>query len=106
MFQAKVDTRFLGTIQNTFYGLPSLPEPVKIFFISIAIGITLLCINYFIKKYRIIQLVSSLIQAKLKTLFQTLAEKTERFSTKKLKAAKSEKKRVILPQIRIYWINL
>lgn len=68
MIQAKVDTRFLGTIQNTFYGLPPLPEPVKMFFMLIAVGLALLIANYFIRKYKIYQLIKSLLNEKIHQL--------------------------------------
>ncbi|MFW5497881.1 MULTISPECIES: hypothetical protein [unclassified Maridesulfovibrio] len=51
MIQSKVDSRFLGTIQDSFHGLPPMPGPVKIFFMFLAAGLLLLLIVYWLKKY-------------------------------------------------------
>ncbi|WP_421901093.1 hypothetical protein [Maridesulfovibrio sp.] len=51
MIQSKVDSRFLGTIQDTFHGLPPMPGPVKIFFMFLGAGLLLLLIGYWLKKY-------------------------------------------------------
>ncbi|WP_320172667.1 hypothetical protein [Maridesulfovibrio sp.] len=51
MIQSKVDSRFLGTIQDTFHGLPPMPGPVKNFFMFLAAGFLLLLIGYWLKKY-------------------------------------------------------
>ncbi|WP_319780530.1 hypothetical protein [Maridesulfovibrio sp.] len=51
MIQSKVDSRFLGTIQDTFHGLPPMQGEVKVFFIFLTIGILLLLFGYWLKKY-------------------------------------------------------
>ncbi|WP_319761489.1 hypothetical protein [Maridesulfovibrio sp.] len=51
MIQSKVDSKFLGTIQDTFHGLPPMPGEVKIFFVFLAAGILVLLFCYWVKKY-------------------------------------------------------
>ncbi|CCO25335.1 hypothetical protein [Maridesulfovibrio hydrothermalis] len=80
MMQSKVDTRFLGTIQNSFYGIPNLPEPVKQFFMFLGIGLTVLIISYFIRKYGVINLMTSGVKESVRSLF-----------SKKKKTAKPKK---------------
>ncbi len=57
MIQSKVDTRFLGTIQNSFYGLPDIPEPVRLFFMFLAGGLLFLLLSYFVRKYNVVPFV-------------------------------------------------
>ncbi|WP_320169126.1 hypothetical protein [Maridesulfovibrio sp.] len=77
MIQAKVDSRFLGTIQNTFYGLPPLPQPVKIFFSLILLGVVCLIARYYIRKYGLIMLAKAYLQVKFYELADKLKKKTE-----------------------------
>ena len=77
MIQGKVDTRFLGTIQNTFYGLPELPQPVRMFLTLIVIGLLLLAIRYFIRKYRIFKLVKDIFNEKMHELAEKIKSKKE-----------------------------
>lgn len=59
MIQSKVDTRFLGTIQNSFYGIQDLPEPVRLFFMFLAGGLLFLLVGYFIRKNNVTSFVVS-----------------------------------------------
>ncbi|WP_432737669.1 hypothetical protein [Maridesulfovibrio sp. FT414] len=72
MIQSKVDTRFLGTIQNTFYGLPPLPQPVKIFFSFIALGIVILLVRYVAIKYSLVPLITEYLNARISAVTDKL----------------------------------
>lgn len=62
MIQSKVDSRFLGTIQDTFYGVPPMPEPVKIFFAFLGVCLLLLLIGYWLKKYGVKKFFSDVLK--------------------------------------------
>lgn len=51
MIQSKVDTRFLGTIQDTFHGLPPMPGEVKVFFMFFSAVLLLLLAVYWLRKF-------------------------------------------------------
>lgn len=51
MIQSKVDTRFLGTIQDTFHGLPPMPGKVKIFFMFLSAVLLILLAIYWLRKF-------------------------------------------------------
>ncbi|WP_419780498.1 hypothetical protein [Maridesulfovibrio sp.] len=51
MIQSKVDTRFLGTIQDTFHGLPPMPGEVKIFFMVLSAALLILLAIYWLRKF-------------------------------------------------------
>ncbi|NDV21560.1 hypothetical protein [Desulfovibrio sp. JC022] len=62
MIQSKVDSRFLGTIQDSFHGLPPMPGPVKNFFMFLGAALLLLLIGYWLKKYGVKKLIYDLLK--------------------------------------------
>ncbi|WP_415718455.1 hypothetical protein [Maridesulfovibrio sp.] len=51
MIQSKVDTRFLGTIQDTFHGLPPMPGEVKVFFLVLSVVLLVLLLIHWLRKF-------------------------------------------------------
>ncbi|WP_027721509.1 hypothetical protein [Maridesulfovibrio zosterae] len=77
LIQAKVDSRFLGTIQNSFYGMPDIPGPVRMFLTLLACGVALLIVCYLIRVYGLVPILFSYLKAQKKMLFSQLVKSKE-----------------------------
>lgn len=84
MIQSKVDSRFLGTVQDTFHGLPPLPGPVQTFLMFLGASLLFVLIVYWFKSYGFGKIVKSLLK---KTSFDLKSGSVEK-KTGKSKAFK------------------
>ncbi|NDV25040.1 hypothetical protein [Desulfovibrio sp. JC010] len=62
MIQSKVDSRFLGTIQDTFHGLPPMPDEVRTFFMVLSAVVLVLLFAYWLRKYGVKKFLSVLLK--------------------------------------------
>lgn len=88
MIQSKVDSRFLGTIQDTFHGLPPLPGHVKVFFMFLGAALFVLLLAYWLRKFGFNKFIVRLLK---NTPFAIEAEDVEEEEQEHRKAPRSQK---------------